>query len=253
MSDAAFSATDIVKHYGEIEALRGVSVAGSYGQIMGIVGDNGAGKSTFCRILSGAEAPTSGSVVIDGSRMAAFNPREATHAGVGTIYQNVPLALHSSVADNVFMGMEIVKRPHFLGIHRMDRRSMAGKAKEALAVVGVDVDPRRQARALSGGQRQAVAVARMVLFQQRVVVMDEPTAALSVDNRQRVYDAVHGLASSGACVLIVGHNLPEILAIAHRVVIFRQGRIVADVDAGQASEHQLLQLMSGIKPQEMAE
>ncbi|MCL4435020.1 MAG: ATP-binding cassette domain-containing protein [Actinobacteria bacterium] len=252
MNDTAFSATEIVKHYGEIEALRGVSVSGVYGQIMGIVGDNGAGKSTFCRILSGAEGPTSGSVEIGGTKMTTFNPREAASAGVGTIYQNIPLALHSSVSDNIFMGQEIVKRPMFFGIHRMDRRLMAVKAKDALAAVGVDVDPRRQARALSGGQRQAVAVARMVLFQQRVVVMDEPTAALSVDNRKRVYDAVHGLASSGACVLMVGHNLPEILAIAHRVVIFRQGRIVADVDAGQASEHQLLQLMSGVKPQEMA-
>lgn len=241
----AFSVENLQKRYGEIEALRGVTLNGYYGEVIGLVGDNGAGKSTFCKILSGAEPPSGGKVTIGGQAITSFNPRIASRAGVGTVYQNIPLALHVSIADNLFMGSEIVKRPRILGVHRMDRKTMEAKASDALEAVGVHVDPRRPARALSGGQRQAVAVARMILFERSVVFMDEPTAALSADNRARVDRAIRGLVDRGAAVLVVGHNLPEVLEVADRVVVFRLGRVVGDLTAANASVQQLLELMSG--------
>lgn len=244
--EVAFSVKNLQKRYGEIEALRGVTLQGRYGEVVGLVGDNGAGKSTFCKLLSGAEAPSGGSVTIGGQGIHVFNPRVAARAGVGTVYQNIPLALHVSIADNLFMGSELVKRPRPLGIRRMDRRTMEEQATSALDAVGVHVDAHRLARALSGGQRQAVAVARMILFSRSVVLMDEPTAALSAENRARVDRAIRGLVERGAAVLVVGHNLPEVLEVADRVVVFRLGRVVADLRASEASVQQLLELMSGV-------
>lgn len=242
----AFEALEVKKHYGEIEALRGVTAAGATGEIVGLIGDNGAGKSTFCKIISGVEQPSEGTVRIAGQEVQEWTPRGLARLGVGTVFQDLPFSEHVSVADNMFMGIELTRKLWFGSIRIMNRRQMREAAKEALVTVGIEVDPSRAVSELSGGQRQAVAIARMALLKMKLVIMDEPTAALSVGNRERVYNAVRSLAVSGSCVLIVGHDIKEMLEICERLLILRRGKLVADVVAKDAALGDVLDMMSGL-------
>lgn len=242
----AFEAVELKKHYGEIEALRGVTASGEIGEIVGLIGDNGAGKSTFCKIIAGVEQPSEGTLKIAGCRVEEWTPRELARLGVGTVFQDLPFSEHVSVADNMFMGIELTHRLWFGSIRIMDRRQMLAAARDALVAVGIKVDPDRAVSELSGGQRQAVAIARMALLQMKLVIMDEPTAALSVGNRERVYGAVRSLAASGSCVLIVGHDIKEMLEICQRLLVLRRGKLVADVVAKDAALGEVLDMMSGL-------
>ena len=243
---SAFEATGLYKHYGEIEALRGVSASAEAGEIVGLVGDNGAGKSTFCKILSGVEQPSRGGLRVGSETVTAWSPRELARLGVGTVYQDLPFSEHVSVADNMFMGIELRRTVLFWAVRVMDRRKMFVAAKDALGTVGIKVDPTRTVADLSGGQRQAVAIARMALLKKKLVIMDEPTAALSAANRERVYDSVRSLAGSGSCVLIVGHDIKEMIEVCERLLVFRRGLLIRDVMTSETSLGNILDLMSGL-------
>jgi simple sugar transport system ATP-binding protein len=216
------------------------------GEVVGLLGDNGAGKSTLIKILSGALAPDDGEVRIDDVPADLRTPADARLIGIETIYQDLALADNLSIAGNIFLGLEISRR--WMGVlRRLDRRKMAleaARALEALDVrvrdIGVNVD------ALSGGQRQGVALARALYWNARIVIMDEPTGALGVPQQQKVLEVVRTLRERGVGVVFIAHNLPQVLSVADRVVVLRRGELVAEVAADSVSEHEIVSLMVGI-------
>jgi ABC-type sugar transport system ATPase subunit len=216
---------DVVVAYGALRAIDGVSLALRPGQVVGVCGDNGAGKSSLMKVVAGAQAPTSGAVLVDGVEARFAGPRDALARGIAAIYQDLALAPRLTIAENVFMGAELV-RGGPLGL--LDRAAMRTRAAEYLARLGIDMPgPDARVAELSGGQRQAVAIARALRWSARVVVMDEPTAALGVRETARVLALVRNLAASGVGVLLVCHNMDHVLEVASDVLVLKQGRQVA--------------------------
>jgi ABC-type sugar transport system ATPase subunit len=215
--------------YGAVEALIGVSLAVQAGEVLGLCGDNGAGKSTLIKVISGAEQPNSGRVLIDGVPVALAGPRDALARGVATIYQNLALAPRLSIAENVFMGAELTRGAFVPGLKLLDKSAMRQAARSYLSQLNIDMPGMDAPIAeLSGGQRQAVAIARAVRWQARLIVMDEPTAALGVKETARVLDLIRTLAATGRTVILVSHNMADIVAVTTRVAILRSGAKVLD-------------------------
>ena len=212
----------ITKRYGGVEALHGVDLDLAEGEVLAVCGDNGAGKSTLIRILSGAQPPTAGTMTLRGRPVSFRSPHDALVGGVATIYQELALVPPLSVAANVFLGAERCRGPF------LDRRRMVAETRGYLARLGVTVDPRRPVAALSGGQRQAVAICRALLWNAAVVIMDEPTAALGVRETAGVLALIRALNAEGRTVVLVSHDMREVAALATRVVVLGGGRKVAD-------------------------
>lgn len=216
--------------YGAVEALRGVSLTVAQGEVVGLCGDNGAGKSTLIKLIAGAEQPTGGSIRLFGAIADFASPRDALSKGVATIYQDLALAPRLPIYQNVFMGAELTRR--LAGVPFLDKAAMRRAAKEYLARLSIDM-PSVDAPVsrLSGGQRQAVAIARALRWSARVIVMDEPTAALGIKETRRVLDLIGQLHRAGVTVILVSHNMEDVVAVATRVVVLRSGRKVADLSA----------------------
>ena len=221
-ASSLLSLRGVAKRYGAVEALRGVDLDVAAGEVLAICGDNGAGKSTLIRILSGAEAPSAGTMALRGHPVVFRSPHAALVGGVATIYQELALIPRLSVAANVFLGAERTRGPFLL------RRRMVAETRGYLARLGVSVDPRRPVSALSGGQRQAVAICRALLWDAAVVIMDEPTAALGVRETAGVLALIRALNAEGRTVIIVSHDMNEVVALATRVAVLGGGRKVAD-------------------------
>jgi ABC-type sugar transport system ATPase subunit len=219
----------LVKSYGAVEALRGVDLDLFKGEVLAICGDNGAGKSTLIKILSGAERASGGRMLLRGHEVDFRSPAEALRNGVATIYQELALAPRLSIAANVFMGSELT-RPLLLPFLRvLDRPRMAGQARGYLKRLAVEIaDMSRPVERLSGGQRQAVAICRALRWNADVIIMDEPTAALGVKETAQVHDLVRRLHEEGHTVVLVSHNMRDVVALAGRVAILKGGRKVAD-------------------------
>ncbi len=233
------------KRFGGVEALRGVDLDLHRGEVLGVVGDNGAGKSTLIKIISGVFPPNSGEVTVDGRRMSAFTPNEAKGLGVETIYQDLSLAEDLNVGDNVFLGREPVRRLFGL-IPIIDRRSIARETTDLLSrVESVIADQRVRVKDLSGGQRQAVAIARALYWHAKVVIMDEPTAALAVVETRNVLRLARSLATEGVGVVYIGHNLVEILEVADRVAVMYRGQNVFQRQSSDTSQEELIKYMTG--------
>lgn len=223
------SLRDIAKSYGAVEALGGVDLDVAQGEVLAICGDNGAGKSTLIKIVSGAEMPTRGTMAIGGSAVRFASPQDALAAGVATIYQDLALAPRLSIAANVFMGAELT-RP-LLGpfLRVLDKARMAREARDYLKRLAIEIeDMATPVERLSGGQRQAVAIARALRWNARVIIMDEPTAALGVRETAKVLDLIRRLKETGHTILLISHNMADVVAVADRVVILKNGRKVAD-------------------------
>ena len=223
------SVRSLEKSYGAVEALRGVDLDLYDGEVLAICGDNGAGKSTLIKILSGAEQPSGGSVLLRGREVVFRSPAEALRNGVATIYQELALAPRLSIAANVFMGSELT-RPLLLPFLKvLDRSRMAREARGYLKRLAVDIaDMSRPVERLSGGQRQAVAICRALRWNAGVIIMDEPTAALGVKETAQVHGLVHRLRAEGHTVILISHNMRDVVALATRVVVLKGGRKVAD-------------------------
>lgn len=225
------SVRNITKRYGSLHALRGVSLDLRAGEVVGLVGDNGAGKSTLVNIISGALAPTSGEILVDGQPVVLETPVDARRAGIETVYQDLALASDLSIWQNVFLGRERVV-PGILGrIGWLDRKAMAERTREDMARTKIKIPSvNRRVSQLSGGQRQAVAVGRAVAWGSRVVLLDEPTAALGVEQQRQVAELVKTVADQGMAVLLISHNLPQVHEICDRIAVLFRGEIVANLN-----------------------
>jgi D-xylose transport system ATP-binding protein len=234
-------ADGISKHYGHVTALDNVSLSIGEGEIVALVGDNGAGKSTMISILTGLVQPDAGTLQLDGDEVFIESPRHAQELGIATVFQNLALVNQREVAANLFLGREPTK----FGLI-VDRRRMVKEAAAAVSRLRVGLpNVRALAGDLSGGQRQAVAVARAIIGGGRVLLMDEPTAALGVRETRRVIEFVKELRSQGMSILLISHNMQDVFELADRVVIFRQGKKVGERVISETTMDEVVGLIVG--------
>jgi simple sugar transport system ATP-binding protein len=236
-------ARGISKRYGSVVALNGADFAAYSGEVVALIGDNGAGKSTLVKSLSGAIRPDSGEILVNGTPVKLASPLDARKHGIETVYQDLALAPDLDAAANLHLGRELYLIP-FLKV--LNKPLMRKRAVEHFSELGVELkDVTAPVAALSGGQRQSVAVARAVAFASRIIFMDEPTAALGVKQRRLVLDNIRKVRDRGIAVVLISHNMPEVLAVADRVEVLRLGERVASYRAGDATVEQLVGAMTG--------
>jgi ABC-type sugar transport system ATPase subunit len=219
----------IGKSYGAVVAVRDVDLSVFRGEVVAICGDNGAGKSSLIKIVSGAEEPTAGEMSLRGQKVRFSSPHDALEKGVATIYQDLALAPRLSIAQNVFMGSELTRALVLPFLRILDKRRMAEEAKRYLSQLSVAItDMSRPVERLSGGQRQAVAISRALRWNAEIIIMDEPTAALGVKETALVLDLVRRLKADGRTIILISHNMRDVVALADRVVIMGAGRKYVD-------------------------
>lgn len=237
---------NIVKHYGPVHALDGVSFHLDEGEIVGLVGDNGAGKSTLVKVMSGAIQPDSGTILFEGREVVIPSPLEARELGIETVYQDLAVVPQLDVEANLFLGRELTGKSWW-NRWLLDKATMRHEATEHIASLKVGLQSVRQAVGLlSGGQRQSVAVARSISWGRKVVIMDEPTAALGVRESQGVLDLVRRVRERRISVVLISHNIPQVFEIADRIFIMRHGRQVGDLRTSDAHMNDVLGLITGI-------
>jgi fructose transport system ATP-binding protein len=239
-------ATGLVKRYGQVTALDGTDFELRSGEILAVIGDNGAGKSSLIKALSGATIPDSGEIMLDGSPVRFRSPIDARRKGIETVYQDLAVAPAMTIAENLFMGREIL-RPGILGMLRIiNKPAMLSEATRHMADLKIGIRSMTQAvETLSGGQRQGVAVARSAAFARHVVIMDEPTAALGVKEGNMVLDLIRRVRDSGLPVIIISHNMPHVFEIADRVHIQRLGKRACVINPKRLSMSDAVAVMTG--------
>lgn len=236
-------ARGVTKHYGQVVALDTADFSALPGEVVALIGDNGAGKSTLVKILVGALRPDSGQILANGAPVSLASPLDARRHGIEAVYQDLALAPDLDAAANLYLGREISRLPL---VRVLNRRAMRERAVTAFGELGIELpNVRAPVGTLSGGQRQSVAVARAVAFASRIIFMDEPTAALGVVQRGRVLDVIRMVRDRGVSVVLVSHNMPEVLAVTDRVEVLRLGRRVASFRTSQTSVEELVGAMTG--------
>ncbi|WP_435854603.1 ATP-binding cassette domain-containing protein [Streptomyces longwoodensis] len=239
-------AQGIVKNYGHVEVLRGTDFHVEAGKVTSLIGDNGAGKSTLIKILSGVAPCQGGRILLNGGPMTFQSPLHARDCGIETVYQDLALAPDLGPAENAYMGRELL-RPGLLGkLGVLDKKRMRQMAFETFTSLGTDVkDMDAPVAALSGGQRQSVAICRSVMWAKGLVFMDEPTAALGVRQTRRVLELITRVAERGVAVVLISHNMPEVLEVSDSIQVLRLGRRVAEFRRGDATVDDLVGAMTG--------
>ncbi|MCM2417403.1 sugar ABC transporter ATP-binding protein [Streptomyces sp. SID13666] len=246
MTEPLLEARGVTKHFGHVQALQGADFTAWPGEVVALIGDNGAGKSTLVKTLSGTIRPDGGQILVDGAPVRLTSPLDARRYGIETVYQDLALAPDLDAAANLHLGRELFRGGLLGRLHVLDRAAMRRSAVAAFAELGVDLqDVGVPVASLSGGQRQSVAVARAVAFANRIIFMDEPTAALGVVQRGRVLDTIRRVRDRGIAVVLISHNMPEVLSVADRVEVLRLGRRVARFTAAQSSVEELVGAMTG--------
>ncbi|MCJ1707805.1 ATP-binding cassette domain-containing protein [Microbacterium sp. VKM Ac-2923] len=253
-SRPVLSARGITKHYGHVQALRGVDLDIYPGEVVGLVGDNGAGKSTLVGVLSGATTPTHGRLEFEGRPVELSSPLAARDLGIETVYQDLALAMDLPIWGNLFLGRERLAKGLLGRLGWLDRKAMIADAEDKLAGTRIRIGSTlSRAAALSGGQRQAIAVARAVSWGSKLVLMDEPTAALGVEQQQRVGELITDVASTGLPVLLISHNLPQVQDICDRVLVMYRGRIAADLNPREHGIEEIIRWITGAAVKENAD
>lgn len=244
--DALLSAKNLTKRFGGLTAVNDVSLDVFPGEVIGLVGDNGAGKSTFIKMVSGVYQPNDGEIVFQGKSVTFAGPREARDLGIETIYQDLALAENLDAASNIFLGREI-KRQYLGGLVKtLDRGKMREESIQILDRLDIRIPSLgQQIRNLSGGQRQAVAIARTIYWNARLVIMDEPTAALGVAEQRKVLRLVRTLSDQSVPVILISHNMQDVFAVSDRIVVMRRGRKVGELIAAKTTPDEVVSLMVG--------
>ena len=242
------SARNLIKTFGRVVGLDGVSLDLYPGEVLAIIGDNGAGKSTLIKALTGALIPDSGQVFVEGEEVHFRSPMDARAAGIETVYQTLAVAPALDIASNLFLGRE-ARRPGFLGsvLRMLDKGAMSKRAAESMAELGVGTiqNMNQPVETLSGGQRQAVAVARAAAFATKFVVLDEPTAALGVKETAQVLNLIHKIKSKGLPVILISHNMPNVFEVADRIHIARLGGCAGVITPQSHTPTEAVAIMTG--------
>jgi simple sugar transport system ATP-binding protein len=235
----------IGKEFGAIRALHGVDMQIFPGEVVGLMGDNGAGKSTLVKIIAGNFPPSRGEIRFDGDAVHFTRPIDARAAGIEVVYQDLALADNLTAAANVFLGRELKRK---LGPFAfLDHKAMAARALELFAELRSETRPHDLVKQMSGGQRQAVAIARTRLSNARLVMMDEPTAAISVRQVEQVLSLIHRLKEQGVAVVLVSHRMPDVFAVCDRIVVMRRGEKRADKLISETSPEEVTSLITGAR------
>jgi len=247
MTDIILETRGLTKHYGGVHALTDADFTLRKGEHVAIMGDNGAGKSTFVRQITGVEQPTRGSIVFDGREVAFASPIDAREAGIETVFQNLALADDLDVPSNLFLGREKVR--FRLGpFSILDYRSMREATMRALEKTAVKIpNLSNTIRNMSGGQRQCVAIARTAAFASKLVVMDEPTAALGVQETAQVWAIIRTMKEAGESLILISHNMRQVFDLVDRIVVFRRGRIVANLNRDETDGQDVVAYITGAK------
>ena len=237
----------ISRSFGSIQALDSVSFAVEENEILALMGDNGAGKSTLMKILSGVLQPSAGRIRIAGEPVDFGNHIQARANGIETVYQNLAVAPNRTVWENIFLGKELIQQTRLGRTFRLiDDAKMRRVSEAVLNRLGMDLNPESKVKNLSGGQQQAVAVARAVQSDPSIVILDEPTSALSVEAAQRILDLIKELRRNGMTIILVDHNIDEVFEVADRLAVLASGRLMGVRPAEQLTEDQLIQMMMGV-------
>lgn len=235
---------DIRKNYGAIEALKGISFTIGKGEVVALLGDNGAGKSTLVKIISGGLEPSSGRMLFEGKPFEARTPSEAKAAGIETVYQDLSLATNIDVVGNFFMGRELTR--NVLGVKVLDEKRMEAEVAKAMANAGTRIPSlRTKVEHLSGGQRQAIELNRFVHWGGKLVLLDEPFAALGVEQTRRGLETIRHVANQGIGVVIITHIMQQAFQVADRIVVIRQGVVAGDVATRNTSPDAVIAMITG--------
>jgi fructose transport system ATP-binding protein len=249
MTDLVLKTEGLTKHYGGVHALVGADFELRAGEHVAIVGDNGAGKSTFVRQITGVETRTSGKVWFDGQEVDFAGPLDAREAGMECVFQNLALADDLDVPSNLFLGREKI----WLNLGPfsiLDRRAMRAATQEALKKTAVKIpNILNTIRNMSGGQRQCVAIARSATFASKLIIMDEPTAALGVQETLQVENIIKGLKEQGVPLILISHNLRQVFDLVDRIIVFRRGHLVANLNKSETDGNDIVSYITGVKSQ----
>jgi simple sugar transport system ATP-binding protein len=247
MAEPLIRMSHVSKSYGRVQALTCATLTVGESEIVGLLGDNGAGKSTLIKVLSGAVPLTSGEIFVRGRKVDIKSTTDAIALGIETIYQDSALVTQLSIARNLFLGREPLKGPRFL--NRMDHGAMETVARELLKQVGIskDIPPSTPIGSLSGGERQAVAIARAMHFDSDLIILDEPTNNLGVAETQGVLRFVRGARDSGHSCIFIAHNIHHVFQVVDRIVVMRRGKVVAeDIDPKRSSVEEVESVITGM-------
>ncbi|MDH2903192.1 MAG: ATP-binding cassette domain-containing protein [Actinomycetota bacterium] len=238
---------NINKSYGSVKALTDVSFKAYAGEVIGLVGDNGAGKSSLIKTISGVHNPDSGELIVDGVTRHWKSPHDSMAAGIETLYQDSGLAPDLTIGSNIFLGRELEKKGILGKLGFLDQRAMERKALEELEKVGITVPlSKRTVSQLSGGQRQAVAIGRAAMWAQHVIILDEPTNHLGARQSLEVLKVISAARDHGLCVLFISHTLPHVLEVTDRIIVLRLGRVVKDALTSDFTVESLLGTITGL-------
>jgi D-xylose transport system ATP-binding protein len=231
----------VAKSFGAVQVLSGVNFVAMAGQVTALVGDNGAGKSTLIKGMAGVQAYDSGTILFEGNEVQIKSPVDASNLGIEVVYQDLALCDNLDVVQNMFLGRELVRSIS------IDDETMEQKATKTLAGLSVRniSSVRQKVSSLSGGQRQTVAIARSVLWENKLVILDEPTAALGVSQTKQVLKMVRNLADTGLAVILISHNMQEVLAVADQIQILRLGQMVANLKASETNLNSIVSYITG--------
>jgi simple sugar transport system ATP-binding protein len=234
---------NVSKNFGAIRAVNGISFAIEPGEVVGLMGDNGAGKSTMVKLIAGNFPPSEGEIAVDGEVCHFHKPIEARAKGIEVVYQDLALADNLTAAQNVFLGREIKKGVWPFKI--LDKQAMIDRSAELFGELKSETRPRDLVKKMSGGQRQAVAIARTRLSNAKLVLMDEPTAAISVRQVAEVLELIRRMKAQGMAVMLISHRMPDVFAVCDRIIVMRRGSKVADKHTARTSPEEITGLITG--------
>jgi simple sugar transport system ATP-binding protein len=245
MADRIIELKDVKKSYGQVYALGGVNLHVDKSEVVGLVGDNGAGKSTLIKILAGAVRPTSGQILVHGKPVSGWNAAKSREAGIETVFQDRALAVQQTITRNIFMGRELVGPLGFLRVRK--QREEAGRLMRDIGFTSKVFSPSSIVGQLSGGERQGVAIARAIYNQSELIILDEPTTALSLTETAKVFHFVRQARAAGRAILFIGHNIHHVFDIAERVVVLDRGRVALQATKAElGSAEALIRFMEDI-------